>query len=33
MDNFGVEEVGDLRDADQMRVNSITPDEDGDFDL
>jgi|TARA_Y100000289_G_scaffold62654_1_gene72116 replicative DNA helicase len=34
MDNFGVEEVGDLRDmAEQMRVNGITPDEDGDFDL
>ena len=34
MDNFGVEEIGDLRDmADQMRVNGVTPDEDGDFDL
>ncbi len=34
MDNFGVEEVGDLRDmAQQMRVNNIAPDEDGDFAL
>lgn len=32
IDNFGVEEVGDLRDmADQMRVDNISPDEDGDF--
>lgn len=32
IDNFGVEEVGDLRDlADQMRTQGITPDEDGDF--
>ena len=32
IDNFGVEEVGDLRDlADQMRTQGIIPDEDGDF--
>ena len=32
IDNFGVEEVGDLRDlADQMRTQGIAPDEDGDF--
>ena len=32
MDNFGVEEVGDLRDmAQQMGVDNILPDEDGDL--
>ena len=32
MDNFGVEEVGDLRDmASQMGVTDISPDEDGEF--
>ncbi len=32
IDNFGVEEVGDLRDlADQMRTQGIAPDQDGDF--
>ena len=32
IDNFGVEEVGDLRDmAQQMRTSGIAPDEDGDF--
>ena len=32
IDNFGVEEVGDLRDlADQMRTGGITPDSDGEF--
>lgn len=34
IDNFGVEEVGDLRDmAQQMRVNDVSPDQDGDFAL
>jgi len=34
IDNFCVEEIGDLRDmADQMRVGDIAPDEDGDFTL
>ena len=32
MDNFGVEEVGDLRDmAQQMGVDNILPNEDGDL--
>lgn len=32
IDNFGVEEVGDLRDmAQQMRTGGIAPDEDGEF--
>ena len=32
IDNFGVEEVGDLRDmADQMRTQGVVPDTDGDF--
>ena len=34
IDNFGVEEVGDLRDmSEQMRTGNIMPDEDGDFSL
>ena len=33
IDNFGVEEVGDLRDmADKMRTSGIVPDTDGEAD-